>query len=173
MSIGTQNIDLRIDTNSSCKNLVVKDHSFYLDEVESPKLQIQLPGRTTWFTFDFTPSEQNIFNSNSFNSAPTEELGLLEDGLYTIKYGFCPYDENTHIYYHIRQCQAWCKWEQFLKQSIDSCLDVSPDAEKILNRIEFLLKGAEIFANDCEPEKAIELHQKAVELLTRLECTIL
>jgi hypothetical protein len=175
MSIGNQHIEIIVDNNSSCKNLAIKDHSYYLnsEEIESPKLQIQLPGHSTWYTFDFNISQINIYNSYSFSLSPTDSLTNLPDGLYSIKYGFCPYDENTHLFYHLRQCQAWCKWEQFLKQSIDSCLDISPDAEKILNRIEFLLKGAEILANDCEPEKALELHQKAVELLTRLECTII
>lgn len=173
MSIGVQNIDLRFDSNSSCKNLVVQDHSYYLEAVEEPKIQIQLPGYTSWYTFDFNTSQTNIFNTNSFSSSPSDTLGNLQDGLYTIKYGFCPFETNTHLFYHIRQCQAWCKWESFLKQSIDSCLDVSPEAEKLLNRIEFLLRGAEIFAKDCDPEKALELHQKAVELLNRLECKLI
>lgn len=173
MSIGTQVIDLRVDPNSSCKNLVVSDHSYYLADPESPRVQIKLPGYTSWHTLTFNFSENNIYNSYSFNLSGSSSLINLPDGLYTIKYGFCPYDDNSTTFYHIRQCQAWCKWEDFLKQSIDSCLEVSKESEKILNRIEFLLRGAEAFAKDCDPDTAVELHQKAVELLTRLECIII
>lgn len=170
----TLNVDIRIDEDSSCKSLVVKDYSSYTADPTEPVLQIQLPGRTTWHTLDFNFSQINIYNSESFNlTSDDDELVTLSDGLYTIKYGFCPYDEFSYTFYHVRQCQAWCRWETLLKQSIDSCLDISRDAERLLNRIEFLLRGATVYAEDCDPETAIELHQKAVELIERLECTII
>ena len=84
----------------------------------------------------------------------------------------CPYDQLYQTVYYVRQCKAQCQWDTLLKKSFDSCYDLSPDVNMLLNKIEYLLKGAEIFANDCEPDKAIEIHQKAVELLNRLECIL-
>lgn len=175
MPIGKLNIELRVNTNSSCKTLVIADYSTYLETPESPRIQIQLPGASTWHTFAFTASQTNTFNSDSFldSDEEEEELTNLADGLYTIKYGFCPYEETSTTFYHVRQCLTWCRWHALLKQSFDSCLDLSKEMESLLNRIEYLMIGAEIYAKDCEPEKAIEFHQKAVELLDHLECIIL
>lgn len=173
MAIGKLNLDIRIQDCSSCKNLVVQDHSFYLDSQESPRISIKLPGSNKVYSFEFTTGAANIFNSYSLGysgSNDTDCLIDIPDGLYTITYAICPYDQLYVTIYHIRQCKAWCKWDTFLKNSFDSCLDLSPDAEKLLNRIEYLLKGAKAFAEDCDPERAMELHQKANDLLTRLEC---
>lgn len=173
MNIGKLNLDIQVESCSSCKNLVVRDDSYYLEDPTFPKLQIKLPGSNLKYTFDFNFSKTNIFNSYSLgysSSNETDCLVDLPDGLYTLTYMICPYDELFEVVYHIRQCTAWCRWETFLKNSFDSCLDLSPEVEKLLNRIEYLLKGAKAFADDCNPEKAIELHQKAVELLNRLEC---
>lgn len=172
MNIGELNLDIRISDCTACENLVVQDHSYYLTTPERPKLQIQLPGYTSKWMFDFSPEKINIFNSYSFGLSTSSSLTELPDGLYTLVYMICPYDQLFHTVYHVRQCKAQCKWDTFLKQSFDSCYDLSPEVNKLLNRIEYLMKGAEVFARDCEPEKAIELHQKAVELLERLECIL-
>lgn len=171
MNVGTLKLDIRICECSSCDNLVLEDHSFYLtDQPERPKVQIAIPGYTSGILFDFIPSKSNIFNSYSFGLSNNDCLQELSDGLYTITYMICPYDELFQTIYHIRQCKSWCRWDKLLIKFFDSCLDLPSDSEKMLNKIEYLLKGAEAFAKDCEPDKAIELHQKAVELLTRLEC---
>lgn len=173
MNIGKLNLDIRVSDCSSCKNIAVADHSFYLETPIFPKLQVALPGSNLKYTFDFIPNQINIFNSYSLgysSSNQTDELVDLPDGLYTLTYMICPYDELFETVYYIRQCRAWCNWETFLKASFDSCLDLSPEVEKLLNRIEYLLKGAKSFAESCEPAKAMELHQKAVELLNRLQC---
>lgn len=175
MAIGNLNLDLRVCPCSSCKNLVLEDHSYYLDTPESPRVNITTPGSSTPWTFEFTPNKSNIYNSYSFGSslvADAECLGDLADGLYTIKYMICPYDELNKTIYHVRQCLSWCRWETLLRQFFTNCLDLSRDSQALLNRIEYLLKGAEAFAADCDPDKAMELHQKAVELLTRLECQV-
>lgn len=172
MKIGELNLDIKVSNCSSCENLVIEDHSYYLTTPERPSIQIQLPGFNTTWTFDFTPEKTNIFNSYSFGVSPTSCLSELPDGLYTIKYMICPYDQLYQTVYYVRQCKAQCQWDTLLKKSFDSCYDLSPDVNMLLNKIEYLLKGAEIFANDCEPDKAIEIHQKAVELLNRLECIL-
>ena len=172
MSIGTQNIDLRVDYNSSCKNLVIADHSYYLDIVEFPKIQILLPGSDNWFTFDFEQSKYNKFNSFDFNLSPEDSLVCLPDGLYEIKYSICPHDENLYKYYHLRQCQAWSEWKDLLISSFDSCFDICEESEKTLNKIEYLLKGAEAYNENCDNETALLLHQKALKLLKNLKCQI-
>lgn len=173
MNIGKLNLDVRVCDCSSCKNLVIEDHSYYLTDPEKAQIQITLPGiDNKKFTFEFNHSRTNIFNSYSFGLSKETSLINLPEGLYTITYMICPFDELFETTYYIRQCEAWCKWRSFLRQSFDSCLELSKEVEVLLNRIEFLLKGAEAFAEDCEPEKAVELHQKAIELLDRLECQL-
>jgi len=172
MSIGTLNLDIRVENCTSCNNLVLRDDSYYLETPEHPKIQIQVPGYNTKWTFDFTPETINIFNSYSFGLSTSTSLAEIPDGLYTLVYMICPYDQLFETVYHIRQCKAQCRWDTFLKNSFDSCNELSPEVNKLLNRIEYLMKGAEVFAADCETERALELHQKAVELLDRLECIL-
>jgi hypothetical protein len=172
MSIGTLNLDIRIEECVSCKNLVVRDDSFYVETPEEPILLVTVPGYTTSKVLGFTTESSNIYNSYSFGLSPSTSLVDLPDGLYTMKYAICPHDENIITVYYIRQCIAWCQFDTYLKQSFDSCYDLDDSIKTDLQRIEWLLKGAKAFADGCDPDKAIALHQKAVELLNRIKCRL-
>ncbi len=176
MNIGNLNLAIRVDDNSSCKNLTIIDESYYLDTPERPRLMITLPGYSSALTFDgFNASQINIYNSYSLglsNSAATDCLIDIPDGLYQIVYMICPYDELYQPIYHIRQCKAWCDWNTAVMTMFDSCLDFNDDLKNRLERVEWLLKGATAFAQDCDPTKAIALHKKAVELITDIKCQL-
>lgn len=175
MTIGDLNLDIRISDCSSSRNLSIKDESFYLETPVSPRVVITMPGTCLTYAFDFVPSRINIYNSYSLGISASNEthcLVDLPDGLYKIQYMICPYDKLITTVYHIRQVCAWNRWEACLTHLFDSCLDISSKIEKELNKIEYLLKGATAFANSCNSEKSIELHQKAMELLKELECIL-
>lgn len=171
MNIGELNLDVRVCDCSSCKNLVVEDHSFYLTDPEKASLKIGVPGITNKkFTFDFNAKKTNIYNSYSFGLSPNNDLVDLPEGLYTLTYMICPYDELFKTTYYIRQCRTWCRWRKLLEDSFDSCLEITKEDERSLNKIEYLLIGAESYAENCEPEMAIKFHQKAISLINQLEC---
>lgn len=175
MNIGQLNLDIRVEDCTSCKNLVIRDDSYYLDTPESPRLQITLPGYTSSMSFEFNNSQINIYNSYSLgvsSSADTDTLIDLPDGLYTLVYMICPYDQLYTTVYHIRQCQAWCDFDTYLKYLFDSCLDLDDKLKTKLEHVEWLLKGATAFADDCDTEKALKLHRKALELLTDIKCQL-
>lgn len=175
MVIGQLNLDIVIEDCSSCKNLVVRDDSYYLTTPENPRLQITLPGYSKALTFDFNYSKINIFNSYSLglsSSMNTDKLIDLPDGLYTLSYMICPYEQLYTTVYHIRQCKAWCEFDKCLQYLFDSCLDLDSKLTKQLEHVEWLLKGAKSFAEDCDSEKALKLHRKALELLESIKCQL-
>lgn len=175
MNVGTLNLDITIEECSSCKNLVVRDDSYYLDTPESPTITISLPGYNTAKVLDFDDSKINIFNSYTLGlskSAATDKLIDLPDGLYTIVYAICPFDDFNIKVYYLRTCKAWCMYDTYLKQIFDSCLNVDPVLSQKLQHVEWLLKGGVAFAKDCNPDKAILLYKKALELLEDVKCQL-
>lgn len=175
MSIGELNLDLRIEECSSCKNLVVRDDSYYLDDPVNPIVTITIPGYSTAKVIEFDHSKVNIFNSYSLGlsaSANTDSLIVLPDGLYKIVYAICPYDEIYKTFYHMRQCQAWCDYDTNLRALIDNCYDLDPVIAKKLQHAEWLLKGASAYAKACETDKAVAVHRKAIELLDEISCQL-
>lgn len=174
-NIGKLNLDIRVQECSSCKNLVVADHSYYLTDPEKPHLQITLPGYSKSVTFDFNASQINIYNSYSLGlsrSSDSDKLLDLPDGLYILVYMICPYEDLFETVYHIRQCKAWCRFDEYLTHIFDSCLDLNSDLTRDLQHVEWLLKGAESFSKQCDPDKAISLHRKALELLDNIKCQL-
>lgn len=175
MNVGVLNLDIVIEECSSCKNLVVRDDSYYLTTPENPTITISLPGYSTAKVLEFDYSKINIFNSYSLglsSSAGTNSLIDLPDGIYTIVYAICPYDDFNTKVYHLRACQAWCRFDTYLKSIFDSCLDLDPVISKDLQHVEWLLKGASAFAKDCDIKKAGDLYRKALELLDDIECRL-
>lgn len=175
MKVGNLKLDIQVCDCSSCYNLVVQDHSYYLTTPEKPRLEIIMPGYETPMVFNFEAEKTNIFNSYSLllsASAGSADLIELPDGLYQLTYRICPYEELYHTICHIRNCKAWCRWEKLLVTLTTSCYDLDPKMRDSLEKIEWLLKGSEALAKDCQCEKASEAHQKAIELLEDLECLV-
>ena len=175
MSVGKLNLDITVEECSSCKNLVIRDDSHYLDTPENPTVTISLPGYSTAKVLSFDYSKINIYNSYTLglsSSAQTTDLIDLPDGVYTITYAICPYDELNVKVYHLRACLAWCRFDKAVKALFDSCYNVDQNLSKKLQHIEWLLKGASVFAGDCEVQKAVDMYRLATDLLEEIECQL-
>jgi hypothetical protein len=151
-----------------CSYLSIHDTSYYPVAPDEANIQILMAGYDTPFEFAFVLNEVNVFNSYSFGltTSETDDFVALPDGLYTIHLTTCP-DTGVCTRYHIRTCQIDCRLALQWAKYAQDCED-----EKILyylDRIEFLLRGAEANADLCNPDKAIELYRKADDLLRRFE----
>jgi len=151
-----------------CAYLTVHDTSYYPVAPDEANIQIAIPGYDTPFEFAFVLNEVNVFNSYSFGltTNETEDFVELPDGLYTLHLTTCP-DTGVCSRYHLRTCKIDCRLAVQWAKYAQDCED-----EKILyylDKIEFLLRGAEANADLCNPDKAIELYRKADDLLRRFE----
>jgi hypothetical protein len=160
--------NLEVLPAKDCAYLSVLDTSFYPAPIESANLTIVVPGYSTPFEFEFVLGEVNVFNSYSFGftTSNTSDFAPLPDGVYDFNLTTCP-DTGSCQRYHLRTCKINARLAVQWAQYVDCC-----DDEKTLldlDRIEFLLKGAESYADLCNPNKATELYRKADDLLRRIE----
>lgn len=151
-----------------CGYLSILDTSFYPVPVDSATMSITVPGYSSPFQFVFNLGEVNIYNSYSFGftTAQTGDFVELPDGVYELNLTTCP-DTGVCQRFHLRTCKINCRLAYQWAQYVDCC-----DDEKMLaylDRIEFLLKGAEAYADLCNVAKSTELYRKADDLLRRLE----
>ena len=151
-----------------CSYLSVLDTSYYPTPITSANLQVIVPGYDTGFELNFVPNEVNVYNSYSFGftTSATSDFTPLPDGVYQLNLTTCP-DTGVCTTYHLRTCQIDCRVGALWAKYAQECED-----EKLmyyLDRVEFLLRGAEANADLCNPNKATELYIKADDLLRRLE----
>lgn len=153
--------------STDCGFLSILDTSFYPVPVDSATIAIGVPGYDYPFQFVFTLGEVNIYNSYSFGftTSETGDFVPLPDGVYELNITTCP-DTGSSQKFHLRTCKINCRLATQWAKYAEDC------DEKIatyLDRIEFLLKGAEANAQLCNIAKATELYKKADDLLRRLE----
>lgn len=151
-----------------CAYLSILDTSVYPVAPDEANIQISVPGYDTPYEFAFVLNEVNVLNSYSFGftTSETSDFVDLPDGVYTINLTTCP-DTGVCTRYHLRTCKIDCRLAVQWAKYAQDCED-----EKILyylDRIEFLLRGAEANADLCNPAKATELYIKADDLLRRFE----
>jgi hypothetical protein len=151
-----------------CAYLSIHDTSYYPIAPTEANIQIYMPGYDTGYEFAFVLNEINVFNSYSFGLTTSATLDFVElpDGIYTINITTCP-DTGVCTRHHLRTCKIDCRLALQWAKYADACED-----EKILyylDRVDFLLRGAEANADLCNPDKATELYLKANDLLGRLE----
>jgi hypothetical protein len=163
--------NIEILSAKDCAYLSILDTSFYPIPVDTANLTVTVPGYDTPFEFEFTLGEVNILNSYSFGftTSETSDFAPLPDGVYILNLTTCP-DTGECTRYHLRTCKINCRLAEQWAQYID-CMTCSENEMvlKELDRIEFLLKGAEAHADLCNPAKARELYIKADDLLRRVE----
>lgn len=160
--------NLEVIKGKDCSYLSILDTSFFPTPVASADIYVTLPGYGTPFKLNFTLGQVNIFNSYSFGltTSSTSDFSELPDGVYTINLTTCP-DTGDCIRHHLRTCKIDCRLGAQWAKYIQGCED-----EKTLyylDRVEFLLRGAEANADLCNVAKATELYKKADDLLRRLE----
>ena len=160
-------LNLEIYKAKDCAFISVLDTSFYPIAPDSAELTVSVPGYDTAFVFVFTLGEVNILNGYTFGFVSSEvDAGDLPDGVYNFELATCP-DLGINSRFHLRTCKIDCRLAAQWVKYLDCC-----DDEKMLyylDRVDFLLRGAEAQADLCHPEKAAELYIKADDLLRRIE----
>jgi hypothetical protein len=151
-----------------CSYMSVLDTSVYPQTPTSANLEVYVPGYDNPFEIAFIVGEVNILNSYSFGftTGTTSDYTELPDGVYTLNLTVCP-GVGVCTRHHLRTCKIDCRLALQWAKYADACED-----EKILyylDRVDFLLRGAEANADLCNPDKATELYLKANDLLGRIE----
>jgi hypothetical protein len=164
------NVQLNIEALKAkdCAYLSILDTSVYPVAPTSAEINISLPGFDNPYNFDFILGQTNIFSSYSFGLTveETDSFTPLPDGVYKLEFAPCP-NVGIATRYYLRTCKIDCRLGVQWAKYVDCC-----DDEKMLyylDKIEFLLKGAEAHADLCNPTKATELYKKADDLLRRIE----
>jgi hypothetical protein len=164
------NVQLNIEAlkAKNCSYLTIIDTSVYPLAPTSASIFIGVPGYDSAYEFVFLLGETNTYNSYSFGFTTSATSGFTElpDGVYSLVITTCP-DTGVNSRHHLRTCKIDCRLATQWAKYVDCC-----DDEKMLyylDKIEFLLKGAEAHADLCNPTKATELYKKADDLLRRLE----
>jgi len=160
--------NIEVLKGKDCAYLSVLDTSFYPTPVDTADIYITLPGYDSPFELGFTLGEVNIFNSYTFGltTSATSDFVELPDGVYILNLVTCP-DTGECTRYHLRTCKIECRLATQWAKYILECED--DKTLYYLDKIEFLLRGAESHADLCNPTKATELYRKADDLLRRLE----
>jgi len=161
-------LNLEVLKAKDCSYLTVIDTSVYPITPDTANIFIGVPGYDSAYEFSYLIGETNTYNSYNFGftTSVTTDFTALPDGVYSLTITTCP-DTGVNSRYHLRTCKIDCRLAVQWAKYVDCC-----DDEKILymlDKIEFLLKGAEAHADLCNPTKATELYKKADDLLRRLE----
>lgn len=165
------NFDI-IDTHDF-KTLGIVDTSWYNPDitVETPTIEIQVPGYTYAASPFFMIKALNVYNSNGLGitkASCEEELIDLPDGLYKVKYSICPNDKLFIEKFFLKTDKIMCRYTQsFL--SLDLNFPTGSEEEitkrKKLSEIEFYITGAISAANNQNAKLANDLYKKADHLL--------
>jgi len=160
-------LNLEVYKAKDCGFISVLDTSFYPIAPDTANLQVDVPGYDTPFEFEFFLGEINILNAYTFGWVASEDtVGELPDGVYNFVLTTCP-DLGINSRFHLRTCKIDCRLAVQWAKYVDCC-----DDEKMLyylDKVDFLLRGAEAQADLCNPVKATELYRKADDLLRRIE----
>lgn len=170
MSLGLKShkLDFEILPNSNPKTLLFLDASDYMSQPERPLLEITFPGHTKYFLVNVAASKVNTFNSGSIgysDSFQTNCLVDLPDGVYTLKYKICPYEDVYLQKYHLRTVQIKKDLKKLLR-NLDC--DISDRMTRDIMDLMLLIETAEANAEDNYPKKASEQYQEAQNILERL-----
>lgn len=161
-----------IDTHDF-KTLGIVDTSWYnpLITIETPTIEILPPGHTNAVSPFFMVKALNVYNSNGVgitHASCEEELQVLPDGIWKIKYSICPNDKLFIEKYFLRTDLLRCRYDQaFLTLDLKDKESLKSDKMKKLNEIETYIIGAHAAINDQNPKDAQDFYNKADKLLSK------
>lgn len=160
-----------IDTHDF-KTLGIVDVSWYnpLIKIEDVTIEITPPGYRIAAKPLFAPKSLNIYNSNALgitNASCEEELTDLPDGIWKVKYSICPNDKLFIEKFFLKTDKLQCQYTKAFLSLDLRCSDCVGNKEKrrLLDEIEFYIKGAISAANDQNAKDAHDFYVKADKLL--------
>lgn len=170
MSLGLKShkLDFEILPTSNPKTLLFMDASEYMDQPDRPLLEVTFPGHTKYFLVNVAASKINTFNSNTLGYSErfdTNCLVELPDGVYTLKFKVCPYDQVFLQKYHLRTVQLRRDLRKLLTNL--NC-DISESMSRDIVDLMLLIETAEANAEENYARKASDQYQEAVVKLESL-----
>lgn len=166
-------LDINIFPTYNKKTFAVGDNSYYESNltIVSPTLQVTLPGYSKR-SVDFTPSSLNIYNSNTLgltSNATTEELLILPDGIWILKYSINPSAENNISVTILKTDLLEEKFDSaFLALDVSECDNaIYSEKLKILDDIKVFIQSAKATARACNNTLSVKLYRLADEKLNK------
>lgn len=166
-----------IPTND-CKFMRLADNSVYNPNVpiENPILEILVPGFECAALINVTPGFNTLLNSSNLKIAPASgynQLTVLPDGPYHIRYSIKPNDKLFVTYTLFRVCQITQRYLKAVCSLFDEQCGISKaefeERRKKLVWVKELIDASKTLAEDCnEEQKAVDLYNEANRLLTNL-----
>jgi len=167
-------LDIVFARQNNPKYLYVIDASTYNSQinVQQPKLDILLPGRTTPVEFAFTPNTANQITSFTLGLTSYSFIDL-PDGLWTIQYSVCPSDKLFKKFTFFRISSLYQKYYLALSKvkinfACNTDVIYTKSDEDLLRSIFILLNGIEANAESCNFETAKGMYKKAEFLIDTL-----
>lgn len=163
-----------LDTNDPTSILLL-DRSNYIFPPEKPMLFITPPGYTGDINVEYPGVKNTIIELTSDSMGLTDScdyndpLANLDDGVWQIKMGACPYEEMYNKKCYLRTTKLDCRIQDLLLRFDDcGCIKDKDFKEDIIN-IDILLQSARAEVNICNVAQATKKYQKAVTLVDKLE----
>lgn len=163
-------LDIIVNQNKNCKTLVVQDASLYdnITPVENIILEIKPPGQTCFTSFTLLAGWcAKTFNCLDFNLCCIgEEISVLPDGIWEIKYSIDPNITTMIEGSHMRVCQLMSTYIKtiglFLSNKCNYNKKEIESIEKELLEIKNLIDNSIFAAEDLlDNSSAIELYNEA------------
>lgn len=166
-------LDILVINTFNSKTLGIADASTYPNSppVQSPTIEITIPGGFGIASIPFVPNDFNVFNSTSLGiTSPGDDLSPIPDGVYTLNYSVSPAYQNYVTKNIMRVDQLQEKFDAaFMKLDMMECDQAIKKQTKVqFNTIYFLIQGAIAAANNCALDTASKLYIQASKLLSNL-----
>ena len=168
-------LDFEILELNNIYNIYFLDSSYYYEIPETPIVKIVVPGYNYVLSVNIIPNKINIFNSSKLgitNVLNNDDFTILPDGLYSITYQICPYDQLYKTKHYIRTDNISCKLDLiYSKLDLDTnCLE---ETKKELLNIQLLIDSSKANArinNTKKAQKDFELFCKKINRLYNVLC---
>lgn len=163
-------LDFLVINTFDVLTLGVQDISTYPTappNVNSPTINITLPGATVPVSLPFTVESFNVFNSTTLGITTLGNEAALPDGVYYIQYTVNPAYDN-HVEKNImRTDKIQEKFDNaFMKLDMMQCDQAIKTQSKVdLNSIWYLIQGSIAAANNSAIVTANKLYQQANMML--------
>lgn len=169
-------LDFEIIETGNLKTIVFIDSSQYMENPESPLLEITIPGTNKYLLVAIQPRKVNTFNSNTLNLTPyiLNDCDLIDlpDGVYSYKYKICPYQYINRAKYYLRATKLLNSLDIFLDSFEFSDKIADEDRSTIID-INILIESAKASAELGNTERASNKYhladKKVKSLLDKLK----
>lgn len=171
-------LDIIVIPNKNCKTFVVQDASIY--DINFPItntiLEIKPPGQACFITFNLLAGWcSKTFNCVNFNlCCISDEITVLPDGVYELKYSVDPNVETMIEGSHMRICQLTSEYTKVLGLFLSNRHNYNKreiiEIEKELLHIKTLLESSVFAVEDFfDNTSGIELYNEASSRLKRFK----